>query len=204
MAHSARHDARHPLVPEVVGEAALPERPMAADRGHPRRPAGRHLRPGGVRRRRLEEHTAPATSCSSEPAPTSSLGDGLVTFVAYRCGDEPAASRARRLDRRDRFARAVAARQPRHHPAFGRRRELSRRASTTTGGAYFGPASLACSPRTGVPTRRGALVGLTRFRDKGHIARAALESTAFQTATSSKPSSPTRPPARRDPRGRAA
>ena len=31
------------------------------------------------------------------------------------------------------------------------------------------------------PDARGALVGLTRFVNKGHIARAALEATAFQT-----------------------
>ena len=31
------------------------------------------------------------------------------------------------------------------------------------------------------PDARGALVGLTRFINKGHIARAALEATAFQT-----------------------
>ena len=29
---------------------------------------------------------------------------------------------------------------------------------------------------------RGVIVGLTRFADRGHIARAALESTAFQVA----------------------
>ena len=32
------------------------------------------------------------------------------------------------------------------------------------------------------PDARGALVGLTRYVNKGHIARAALEATAFQTA----------------------
>ena len=31
------------------------------------------------------------------------------------------------------------------------------------------------------PDARGALVGLTRYVNKAHIARAALESTAFQT-----------------------
>ena len=31
------------------------------------------------------------------------------------------------------------------------------------------------------PDARGALVGLTRYVNKGHIARAALEATAFQT-----------------------
>ena len=31
------------------------------------------------------------------------------------------------------------------------------------------------------PDARGALVGLTRYVNKGHIARAALEAIAFQT-----------------------
>ena len=39
----------------------------------------------------------------------------------------------------------------------------------------------ACSRRTGGRTRAARSSGLTRFVNKGHIARAALEATAFQT-----------------------
>jgi glycerol kinase len=49
------------------------------------------------------------------------------------------------------------------------------------GGAYFVPAFSGLFAPYWRPDARGALVGLTRFVNKGHIARAALEATAFQT-----------------------
>jgi glycerol kinase len=49
------------------------------------------------------------------------------------------------------------------------------------GGAYFVPAFSGLFAPHWRPDARGALVGLTRFINKGHIARAALEATAFQT-----------------------
>ncbi|MDT4975651.1 MAG: glycerol kinase [Pseudonocardiales bacterium] len=49
------------------------------------------------------------------------------------------------------------------------------------GGAYFVPAFSGLFAPYWRQDARGALVGLTRFVNRGHIARAALESTAFQT-----------------------
>lgn len=49
------------------------------------------------------------------------------------------------------------------------------------GGAYFVPAFSGLFAPHWRPDARGALVGLTRFVNKAHIARAALESIAFQT-----------------------
>jgi glycerol kinase len=49
------------------------------------------------------------------------------------------------------------------------------------GGAYFVPAFSGLFAPHWRPDARGALVGLTRFVNKGHIARAALEAVAFQT-----------------------
>lgn len=49
------------------------------------------------------------------------------------------------------------------------------------GGAYFVPAFSGLFAPHWRPDARGALVGLTRYVNKGHIARAALEATAFQT-----------------------
>jgi glycerol kinase len=49
------------------------------------------------------------------------------------------------------------------------------------GGAYFVPAFSGLFAPYWRSDARGALVGLTRFVNKGHIARAALESTAYQT-----------------------
>jgi glycerol kinase len=50
------------------------------------------------------------------------------------------------------------------------------------GGAYFVPAFSGLFAPYWRPDARGALVGLTRYVNKGHIARAALESTGFQTS----------------------
>ncbi|MGA9716527.1 MAG: glycerol kinase GlpK [Aeromicrobium sp.] len=49
------------------------------------------------------------------------------------------------------------------------------------GGAYFVPAFSGLFAPHWRPDARGALVGLTRYVNKSHIARAVLESTAYQT-----------------------
>ena len=49
------------------------------------------------------------------------------------------------------------------------------------GGVYFVPAFSGLFAPYWRPDARGALVGMTRYVNKGHIARAALEATAFQT-----------------------
>ena len=49
------------------------------------------------------------------------------------------------------------------------------------GGVYFVPAFSGLYAPYWKDTARGVIVGLTRYVNKGHIARAALEATAFQT-----------------------
>jgi glycerol kinase len=49
------------------------------------------------------------------------------------------------------------------------------------GGAYFVPAFSGLFAPHWRPDARGAIVGLTRYVSRGHLARAALEATAFQT-----------------------
>ena len=49
------------------------------------------------------------------------------------------------------------------------------------GGAYVVPAFSGLFAPHWRPDARGAIVGLTRFVNRGHLARAALEATAFQT-----------------------
>ncbi len=49
------------------------------------------------------------------------------------------------------------------------------------GGAYFVPAFSGLFAPHWRPDARGALVGMTRYVNKGHLARAVLEATAFQT-----------------------
>ncbi len=61
--------------------------------------------------------------------------------------------------------------------------EIEQLAATVedNGGAYFVPAFSGLFAPHWRPDARGALVGLTRYVNKGHIARAVLEATAFQT-----------------------
>ena len=49
------------------------------------------------------------------------------------------------------------------------------------GGIYFVPAFSGLFAPYWKSDARGVIVGLTRYVNKGHIARAALEATAFQT-----------------------
>ncbi|UOR00276.1 glycerol kinase GlpK [Leucobacter allii] len=50
-----------------------------------------------------------------------------------------------------------------------------------SGGVYFVPAFSGLFAPYWRPDARGAIVGLTRYSNRGHIARAALEAVAFQT-----------------------
>ncbi len=49
------------------------------------------------------------------------------------------------------------------------------------GGAYFVPAFSGLFAPHWRADARGVIVGLTRFVNKGHLARAVLEATAYQT-----------------------
>ncbi|WP_153502557.1 glycerol kinase GlpK [Cumulibacter manganitolerans] len=106
---------------------------------------------------------------------------GLLTTLCYQLGDEPptyalegsiavAGSLVQWL--RDNLGLIETAPQV----------EALARTVEDNGGAYFVPAFSGLFAPYWRSDARGALVGLTRFVNKGHIARAALESTAYQTA----------------------
>ena len=59
--------------------------------------------------------------------------------------------------------------------------EALARSVEDNGGAYFVPAFSGLFAPYWRSDARGAIVGLTRFINRGHLARAALEATAFQT-----------------------
>jgi glycerol kinase len=59
--------------------------------------------------------------------------------------------------------------------------EALARSVDDNGGVYIVPAFSGLFAPYWRPDARGAIVGLTRFVDRGHLARAALEATAFQT-----------------------
>ena len=106
--------------------------------------------------------------------------NGLLTTVCYKIGDAPAVyalegsiavtgSLVQWL--RDNLGMITSA------------PEIETLAKTVedNGGAYFVPAFSGLFAPYWRGDARGALVGLTRYVNKGHIARAALEATAFQT-----------------------
>ena len=106
--------------------------------------------------------------------------NGLLTTVAYRLGDGPAnyalegsiavtGSLVQWL--RDNLGII-------EHASDIERLALS---VDDNGGAYIVPAFSGLFAPYWRPDARGAIVGLTRFVNKAHLARAALESTAFQT-----------------------
>ena len=59
--------------------------------------------------------------------------------------------------------------------------EILANSVTDNGGIYFVPAFSGLYAPYWKDNARGAIVGMTRYANKGHIARAALEATAYQT-----------------------
>ena len=105
---------------------------------------------------------------------------GLVTTVAYRCGDEPAHYA---LEGSIAVTGSLVQWLRDNLGIINSASEVSRLAATVddNGGAYFVPAFSGLFAPYWRPDARGALVGLTRFVNKAHIARAAIEAAAFQS-----------------------
>jgi len=107
-------------------------------------------------------------------------GNGLITTLAYRLGDE-----APRYALEGSIAVTGSLVQwLRDNLGIIRdAKEVERLAASVddNGGAYIVPAFSGLFAPYWRPDARGAIVGLTRFVNKGHLARAALESTAYQT-----------------------
>ncbi len=105
---------------------------------------------------------------------------GLVTTVAYRCGDEPARYA---LEGSIAVTGSLVQWLRDNLGIISRSEDVETLASSVddNGGAYFVPAFSGLFAPYWRPDARGALVGLTRYVTKAHIARAALEATAFQT-----------------------
>lgn len=105
---------------------------------------------------------------------------GLITTVAYRCGDEPARYA---LEGSIAVTGSLVQWLRDNLGIIERSEDVEQLARTVddNGGAYFVPAFSGLFAPYWRPDARGALVGLTRFVNRAHIARAALESTAFQT-----------------------
>lgn len=115
---------------------------------------------------------------TGEEAVTSK--NGLLTTVAYKIGD---AKPVYALEGSIAVAGSLVQWLRDNVGLFSSAPEVEKLAATVedNGGAYFVPAFSGLFAPYWRSDARGALVGLTRFVNKGHIARAALEATAYQT-----------------------
>jgi glycerol kinase len=105
---------------------------------------------------------------------------GLLTTVAYRLGRQPAVYA---LEGSIAITGALVQWLRDNLGLIHRSEEIEALARTVpdNGGVYFVPAFSGLYAPHWNDRARGTIVGLTRFANRGHIARAALESTAFQT-----------------------
>jgi glycerol kinase len=105
---------------------------------------------------------------------------GLLTTVAYKFGDEPAHYA---LEGSIAITGALVQWMRDNLGLIASSSEIEQLARTVddNGGVYFVPAFAGLYAPYWKHTARGVIVGLTRYANKGHLARAALEATAFQT-----------------------
>jgi glycerol kinase len=105
---------------------------------------------------------------------------GLLTTVAYKLGNQPAVYA---LEGSIAITGALVQWLRDNLDFFDFSRHVEDYASTVpdSGGIYFVPAFSGLFAPHWQSDARGVLVGLTRFINKGHICRAALEATAYQT-----------------------
>ena len=113
----------------------------------------------------------------NRPVPSK---NGLITTLGYRIGDEPPVYC---LEGSIAITGALVQWFRDQLGIIGSAAEIETLAASVedNGGAYIVPAFSGLFAPYWRPDARGALVGLTRYVNKAHIARAALESTAFQT-----------------------
>lgn len=106
--------------------------------------------------------------------------NGLLTTVCYKIGDDPAVYA---LEGSIAVTGSLVQWLRDNLGMFSYASEIEplAREVDDNGGAYFVPAFSGLFAPHWRPDARGALLGLTRYVTKQHIARAALESTAYQT-----------------------
>ncbi|GAA5039600.1 glycerol kinase GlpK [Microbacterium fluvii] len=107
--------------------------------------------------------------------------NGLLTTVGYKLGDQPAHYA---LEGSIAVTGSLVQWLRDQLGFFSRSEEIEQLALGVpdSGGVFVVPAFSGLFAPYWRPDARGAIVGLTRFSNKGHIARAALEATAFQSS----------------------
>jgi len=107
--------------------------------------------------------------------------NGLLTTVGYRIGNQPAVYA---LEGSIAIAGALVQWLRDNLGIIEKSSDIETLAKSVSdsGGIYFVPAFSGLFAPYWRSDARGVIVGMTRFINKGHIARAALEATAFQTS----------------------
>ncbi len=105
---------------------------------------------------------------------------GLLTTLAYKLGKEPAVYA---LEGSVAITGALVQWLRDNLNIISKSSDIEALAKTVddNGGVYFVPAFSGLFAPYWKATARGVIAGLTRYVNKGHIARAVLEATAFQT-----------------------
>lgn len=105
--------------------------------------------------------------------------NGLITTVAYQLGDQPAVYA---LEGSIAIAGALVQWLRDNLGLINQSAEIESLAATVAdnGGIYFVPAFSGLFAPYWRSDARGVIAGMTRYTNKGHIARAVLEATAFQ------------------------
>ncbi len=105
---------------------------------------------------------------------------GLLTTVAYKLGDKPACYA---LEGSVAITGALVQWLRDNLGLIDKSEDVEQLAQTVddNGGVYFVPAFSGLYAPYWKDSARGVIVGLTRYSNKGHLARAVLEATAFQT-----------------------
>ena len=113
----------------------------------------------------------------TEPIPSES---GLLTTLAYKIGDRPAVYA---LEGSIAITGALVQWLRDNLNFFDKSADIEEFAGAVddSGGIYFVPAFSGLFAPYWQSDARGVIVGLTRYIDKNHISRAALEATAYQT-----------------------
>ena len=166
---------------EVYGDGKITCAGGRSRRRQSRRPAGRPRRPDLLQPG--EAKNTYGTGCFLLMNTGSKAGPiqfGLLTTLAYKLGKEPAVYA---LEGSIAITGALVQWVRDNFGLISKSSDIEALARTVedNGGVYFVPAFSGLYAPYWKANARGVIAGLTRYANKGHIARAVLEATAFQT-----------------------
>ena len=162
----------------ATGQSPLPDVPVAGDLGDQQAALfGQTCYSPGEAKNTYGTGCFMLLNTGEKPVPSKS---GLLTTLGYKIGDQPAVYA---LEGSIAITGALVQWLRDNLGLIEKSSDVETLAQTVedNGGIYFVPAFSGLFAPYWRSDARGAIVGMTRYVNKGHIARAALEATAFQT-----------------------